>query len=73
MNVAKFETGEGFRPIGERRNRSSDTDFVRSTFSHKGRREGKTAAARTTHGGCASAIHRLAIGSEKRSCYGHDG
>ncbi len=39
MSVAKFETGEGFQSIGERSNPSSGTDFVRATFSHKGRRE----------------------------------
>jgi len=28
MSVAKFETGEGFRSIGKRRNPSSGTDFA---------------------------------------------
>jgi hypothetical protein len=36
---SEFETGEGFRSINKHRNPSSGTDFVRATFSHKGRRE----------------------------------
>jgi hypothetical protein len=38
MSVAKFETGEG-ADLTFCRNPSSGTDFVRATFSHKGRRE----------------------------------
>jgi hypothetical protein len=37
MSVAKFETGERFQSIDERSNPSSGTDFVRATFSHRGR------------------------------------
>jgi|GEM_PF-3498024 hypothetical protein len=39
MSVAKFETGERFQSIDERSNPSSGTDFVRATFSHRGRKE----------------------------------
>ncbi len=37
MSAAKFETGEG--SVSADRDPSSGTDFVRATFSHKGRRE----------------------------------
>jgi hypothetical protein len=42
INSAKFETGEGSVSAGSvlaETDPSSVTDFVRATFSHKGRRE----------------------------------
>jgi hypothetical protein len=71
MSVAKFETGEGFRPIRERRNPSSVADFVRATFSHKGRRE--EVRPRRLAESARRPIRQLAILCEKRLCYGHDG
>jgi len=37
MSVSSFETGEG--SVSADRDPSSGADFVRATFSHKGRRE----------------------------------
>jgi len=66
-----FVTGEGYLSTG--RNPSSDTDFVRATFSHKGRREGSAGFAGTTANGERRSIRQLAFMPEKRLCYGHDG
>ena len=44
INSAKFDTGEGF--VSADRDPSSGPDFVRATFSHKGRRKQKGAALR---------------------------
>jgi hypothetical protein len=43
--LSAFVTGEGSVSAG--RDPSSGTDFVRATFSHKGRRKGRIAAAGT--------------------------